>query len=116
MCEPGLTFSDCSEVRLHILAGLFKLAYRSCLELLCFIVQHCADFIVELSVAQLKIFDLFLKLTDLMVALLNCPQQVKRLLLALSELLVPNIDAPDVLIVLEAQFIQSTPQVGELSA
>jgi len=51
-----------------------------------------------------------------MVALLNCPQQVKCLLLALSELLVPNIDAPDVLIVLEAQFIQSTPQVCELSA
>ena len=116
MSEPGFTFSVCFEVGLDILAGLFQLADCSCLELLCFAVEHCAYFLVQLSVAQLQIFHLLLKLADLVVALLHRPQQLKRLLLALLELLVPYIDAPDVLVVLEAQFIQRTSQIGELSA
>jgi len=55
-------------------------------------------------------------LADLVVALLHRLQQLKRLFLALLELLVPYIDAPYVLVVLEAQFIQRTSQIGELSA
>jgi hypothetical protein len=116
MSEPGFTFSVCFEVGLDILAGLFQLADCSCLELLCFAVEHRAYFLVQLSVAQLQIFHLLLKLADLVVALLHRPQQLKRLLLALLELLVPYIDAPDVLVVLKAQFIQRTSQIGELSA
>jgi hypothetical protein len=116
MCEPGFTFSVCLEVGLDILAGLFELADSSCLELLCFAVEHRAYFLVQLSVAQLQIFYLLLELADLVVTLLHRSQQLKRLFLALLQLLVPYIDAPDVLVVLEAQFIQRTSQIGELSA
>ena len=71
MSEPGFTFSVCFEVGLDILAGLFQLADCSCLELLCFAVEHRAYFLVQLSVAQLQIFHLLLKLADLVVAFLS---------------------------------------------
>lgn len=116
MSKPGFTFSVCLRVGLDVLAGLFQLADCSCLKLLCFAVEHSTYFLVQLSVPQLQIFYLLLKLADLVVALLHRPQQLKRLLLALLELLVPYIDAPNVLVVLEAQFIQRTSQIGELSA